>query len=67
MLHEANLTGNVGAEIAALINQHCFEFLDAPVVRCAAIDTPIPFAPALENLYMPNQRFADELQQLWAY
>ena len=67
VLHEANLTGNVGAEIAALINQHCFEFLDAPVVRCAAIDTPIPFAPALENLYMPNQRFADELQQLWAY
>lgn len=67
VLHEACLTGGIGAEIAALINEHCFEFLDAAVVRVAALDTPIPFAPNLENEFMPVQRFETALQNLAAY
>jgi len=67
VLHEACLTGGIGAEIAALINQHCFEYLDAPVVRVAALDTPVPFAPNLENEFMPVERFEAALLELAAY
>lgn len=67
VLHEACLTGGIGAEIAALINQHCFEYLDAPVIRVAALDTPVPFAPALEDQFMPVQRFEAALTALAAY
>ena len=51
--HEDNLTGGFGGEIAAIVAEHAFEHLDAPVRRVAAIDTPIPFAPALEREYLP--------------
>jgi len=67
VLHEASLTGGIGAEIAALIAQHCFEHLDAPVVRSAALDTPIPFAPNLENQFLPQQRFEQQLVELADY
>lgn len=67
ILHEDSLTGGVGGEIAALISQHCFEYLDAPVTRCAALDTPIPFAISLEKQYMPEQRFKAELLALFEY
>jgi 2-oxoisovalerate dehydrogenase E1 component beta subunit len=52
--HEAHLTCGVGGEIAALIAQHAFEYLDAPVVRVAAPDTPPPYTPPLENAYRPD-------------
>lgn len=67
VLHEACLTGGIGAEIAALISQHCFEDLDAAVVRIAALDTPVPFAPNLENEFMPVERFETALLELAAY
>jgi len=67
VLHEACLTGGIGAEIVALISEHCFEFLDAPVVRIAALDTPVPFAPALENEFMPVKRFEEALIKLAEY
>ncbi|MDT8324596.1 MAG: transketolase C-terminal domain-containing protein, partial [Bacteroidota bacterium] len=49
VLHEANLTGGFGGEIAAWIGEHCFEYLDAPVRRCASLDAPVGFAKALED------------------
>ena len=52
-MHEDNLTGGFGAEVAALVSQQAFEYLDAPVTRVAALDTPIPFAPPLEREYLP--------------
>jgi 2-oxoisovalerate dehydrogenase E1 component len=67
VLQEASLTGGVGGEIAALISQHCFEHLDAPVIRCASLDTPVPFAANLEKQYLPEDRFREALVELWEY
>jgi pyruvate dehydrogenase E1 component beta subunit len=47
-------TGGVGAEISAAVTENAFDYLDAPVMRVACPDTPIPFSPPLEQLYMPN-------------
>lgn len=55
IVHEDNLTGGVGGEIAALIADKAFEFLDAPVKRLGALDVPVPFAPPLEEHVLPNQ------------
>lgn len=68
IVHEANLTCGVGAEIAALISQHAFEYLDAPVVRLAAPDIPPPYAPVLEDASRPNkQKILDAARKLLAY
>ncbi len=56
VLHEAVLTGGIGGEIAATIGQFAFEYLDAPVMRLASHDTPVPFAPPLEEFFMPNAK-----------
>jgi pyruvate/2-oxoglutarate/acetoin dehydrogenase E1 component len=55
IVHEDNLTGGFGAEVAAIVAQDAFEHLDAPVTRVAAIDTPIPFTPVLEREYLPTE------------
>lgn len=67
VLHEANLTGGFGGELAAWIGEHCFEQLDAPVCRLAAMDTPVPFAAALEADYLPATRLEEALKKLLAY
>lgn len=67
VLHEDNFTGGIGAEIASLVNENCFSFLDAPVKRIAALDTPIPFAADLEQNFLPKQRFFDALKELAEY
>jgi pyruvate/2-oxoglutarate/acetoin dehydrogenase E1 component len=68
IVHEANLTGGVGAEVAALISQHAFEFLDAPIVRLAAPDIPPPYAPILEDASRPNKaKILDAAHKLLAY
>lgn len=68
IVHEANLTCGVGAEISALISQHAFEFLDAPVVRLAAPDIPPPYAPILEDASRPNKpKILDAARKLLAY
>ncbi|MBN8730889.1 MAG: alpha-ketoacid dehydrogenase subunit beta [Acidobacteria bacterium] len=54
VFHEDTLTGGVGGEISARISEKAFEWLDAPVVRLAAPDTPVPFSPPLEEAFLPN-------------
>jgi 2-oxoisovalerate dehydrogenase E1 component beta subunit len=54
ILHEDNKTGGIGAEVAALVAEEAFEELDGPIVRLAAADTHIPYAPALEEAILPN-------------
>jgi len=66
--HEAVLTGGFGGEIAARIAQHCFEWLDAPIVRVAAFDSPTPLAPTLESAVLPNaSKILAAVEQLLSY
>jgi len=67
ILHEDTLTGGLGGEIAAWIAEHCFHMLDAPVMRCASLDTPVPFAAALEKNFLAKTRLHQYIQQLSAY
>lgn len=67
ILHEDSLTGGIGGEIAALIGEHCFDKLDAPVMRCASLDTPIPFSLELEKNFMAYGRLGEMVQRLLNY
>lgn len=67
VLHEDTLFGGIGGEIAAWIAEHLFEHLDAPVMRSASLDTPVPFAIPLEQNFFPIQRLREQLQRLLAY
>jgi 2-oxoisovalerate dehydrogenase E1 component len=67
MLHEDTLTGGIGAEISAWISEHCFQYLDAPVVRVASLDTAIPFAPTLEKNFLPLGRLKEQINFLIKY
>jgi 2-oxoisovalerate dehydrogenase E1 component len=55
IVHEDTRTGGFGAEIGSVIAEECFQWLDAPIIRVTAKDTPIPFAPALENAVLPQE------------
>lgn len=66
--HEANLTCGVGGEVAALIAERAFDYLDGPVVRVAAPDTPVPYSPPLEDAHRPNAaKILAAAQQLLEY
>ena len=67
LLHEDTLTGGIGGEIAAWIGEHCFEWLDAPVLRCASLDTPIPFNMELENNFLAKSRLDEYVKKLTGY
>ena len=67
LLHEDTLTGGIGGELAAWISEHCFELLDAPVMRCAGLDTPIPFSIELEQNFMALKRLDGVVTKLLAY
>jgi len=68
VLHEAARTGGIGGEIAATIAEEAFEWLDAPVVRVAAIDTPVPYSPPLEEYHLPQLKdVLDAARKLAAY
>jgi pyruvate/2-oxoglutarate/acetoin dehydrogenase E1 component len=68
ILHEDTRTLGLGAEIAALLTEKCFEFLDAPVVRVTAPDTPVPYSPPLEEYFLPDaERVAKAARALAGY
>jgi 2-oxoisovalerate dehydrogenase E1 component len=67
ILHEDTLTGGVGAEISAWISEHQFHHLDAPVMRVASLDTPIPFSPSLEKNFLPTERLTKKIGELMSY
>ncbi len=68
IIHEDTLTAGFGAEISARITDSCFQYLDGPVKRIAATDTPIPYHPKLENEVLPTRnRICDEIKSLLKY
>jgi 2-oxoisovalerate dehydrogenase E1 component len=67
LLHEDNLTGGIGGEISAWVAEHCFQHLDAPIMRCASLDTPIPFNKTLEKQYMANDRLEEMMEKLLGF
>lgn len=67
ILHEDTLIGGIGGELSAYIAEHLFEHLDAPVARVASLDTPVPFAAALEANFLATARLKDALEKLLAY
>ncbi|MBS1588601.1 MAG: dehydrogenase E1 component subunit alpha/beta [Bacteroidetes bacterium] len=67
LLHEDTLTGGIGGELSAWIAEHCFEYLDAPIVRCASLDTPVPFAIELEQNFLAKKWLQDAVDKLMQY
>jgi len=66
IVHQACLTGGVGAEIAAIVTEEAFDYLDAPIKRIAARDVPVPFSPVLENFVVPTEeRIVKETSELF--
>ena len=64
ILHEDCLTGGIGGEISAWISENCFEYLDGPVMRVGALDTPVPFSKHLEENFLPVARFEAKVEEL---
>jgi 2-oxoisovalerate dehydrogenase E1 component len=67
VLHEDCMTGGIGGELVALITENCFEYLDAPVLRVASLDTPVPFAVSLEKQFLPQDRLTEAIEKLKNY
>lgn len=67
VLHEDCLTGGIGGELVALITEHCFEQLDAPVLRVASMDTPVPFAVSLEKQFLASERLKEAIDRIMKY
>ncbi|RYZ54676.1 MAG: alpha-ketoacid dehydrogenase subunit beta, partial [Chitinophagaceae bacterium] len=67
LLHEDTMIGGIGGEIAAWIVENCFEYLDAPVMRCASLDTPVPFNIELEKAFLAKSRLGEMVEKLLQY
>jgi 2-oxoisovalerate dehydrogenase E1 component len=67
ILQEDTLFGGIASDISAMVMEHCFEYLDAPVKRVGSLETPVPFAKSLESNYLPKNRFEQELLELYRY
>jgi len=67
ILHEDTLIAGMGGELSAIITEHAFEYLDAPIVRVASWDTPVPFAVPLENGFLPKGRLKAAVERLVHY
>jgi len=64
ILHEDCISGGIGAEISSWISEHCFEYLDGPIVREGGLDTPVPFVPVLEKNFLPQGRLKQKIEFL---
>jgi len=67
ILHEDTLTSGFGSEIAAHLAEHCFSHLDAPIMRCASLDTAIPMNKALEDQFLAKSRLEEMMEKLLVY
>ena len=67
IIHEDSITGGIGAEISAWITEHCFSYLDGPVMRVGGLDTPVPFRKELEDNFMPVKRIEKKISSLLNY
>ena len=67
VLHEDCMTGGFGADISSLISENCFRYLDAPVIRCSSLDTPVPFSSKLEKDFLAKSRLKKKIIQLKSY
>ena len=67
ILHEDTLFGGIGGEIASFIAEEAFQYLDAPVMRCGSLDTPVPFNPKLEEGFLAAANLEQKMKQLLAY
>jgi 2-oxoisovalerate dehydrogenase E1 component len=67
LLHEDTLIGGLGGELGAWISEHCFQYLDAPIIRCASLDTPVPFAIELEQNFLAKKRLGESIEKLMQF
>ena len=68
VIHEDHITGGIGAEIAAWIGEHCFQFLDAPVSRLGSLDTPVPANEIIEReIFWPKNEIIPKIENLIEY
>ena len=68
LLHEDTRTGGMAGELAATISESVFEYLDAPIVRVTAPDTPVPYSPPLEEAFLPNaEKVVEKARWLYRY
>ena len=68
LLHEDTRTGGMAGELAATLTEAVFEYLDGPIVRVTAPDTPVPYSPPLEEAFLPNvEKVLEKARWLWRY
>ena len=67
IINEDSIFGSIASDIAAMVAEECFEYLDAPIKRLGSMETPIPFTQNLENQYLPKKRISEKLKELIAY
>jgi 2-oxoisovalerate dehydrogenase E1 component beta subunit len=68
LLHEDTRTGGMAGELAATITESVWEFLDGPILRVTAPDTPVPYSPPLEEAFLPNcEKVVEKARWLWRY
>jgi 2-oxoisovalerate dehydrogenase E1 component len=67
IVHEDTITGGIGAELAAWISEHCFTYLDAPVMRVGSLDTPVPLAKDLEDNFLAKKRLKQTIERLLSF
>jgi pyruvate/2-oxoglutarate/acetoin dehydrogenase E1 component len=64
IIHEDTRTGSIGESLAAIIQEEAFEYLDAPVRIVGALDTPVPYSPSLEEVFLPSEEQIERAARL---